>query len=76
MNFAWFVTVSAALLAAAFARPSPALSDSKKTDCRDSALIQCVSPVISYIFSSEGQQMTKIRKSSLLSELAYNKVCR
>jgi hypothetical protein len=66
-----------ALATFAVARPGPAISPiTSKPECRDVKLYQCISPVISFFFSADGQRITKLRKSGSLMEPDFNKVCR
>ncbi|OQV23921.1 Polypeptide N-acetylgalactosaminyltransferase 11 [Hypsibius exemplaris] len=65
------------MVAVALARPGPQQAPVQlNAGCRESALFQCVGPVISFVMSQDGQRISKVRKSGGLTEQDFAKVCR
>ena len=67
------VLASAALV---LARPQESGSLQLRPGCSESAMFRCVSPVISFVMSSDGQRLMKIRKSGAVQQPDFDKVCR
>ncbi|GAU93274.1 hypothetical protein RvY_05240 [Ramazzottius varieornatus] len=47
-----------------------------KPGCSESAMFRCVSPVISFVMSADGQRLMKIRKSGAIQQPDFEKACR
>lgn len=67
------VLASAALV---LARPQESGGLQLRPGCSESAMFRCVSPVISFVMSSDGQRLMKIRKSGAVQQPDFDKVCR
>ncbi|XP_055330245.1 uncharacterized protein LOC129582688 [Paramacrobiotus metropolitanus] len=55
---------------------SAGISPSSGPECRDMGLFQCARPIITFVMTADGQRIGKIRKSGLLKENDFTKVCR